>query len=719
MPSSVSAHRLSGGERRRRRPTRRGRSRRRRTATRASSLAWPPGPWPQSWPRAIASVSATLSPSARATDGGDLGDLEGVGEPGALVVVGEDEHLGLAGQAAERAGVQDAVAVALEAGAPRVGLPPSTAALAGAVGRGWRRGARRAVLGVLARLARRRSGRRPGARPTSRRGRARTSPAAVPGHRGRPSVARARRPRRARVVPIGCTSTTPSHGSPTAESHRAGHGSLVPSAMAGFVDECALNVRGGDGGAGCVRVPARGPGRHGRARRRRRRQGRRRLAGRRPQRGLAARLPRPPPPPGRRAASTARARTSTASAARTWWSHVPEGTVVQRPRQARCSPTCVHHGDRWLAAAGGRGGRGNAKFLSNRRRAPALRRAGRARRGALAAPRAQADGRRRPRRLPERRQEHADLRASRRPSRRSPTTRSPRSSRNLGVVRLDDDTEFVVADIPGLIEGASEGKGLGHQFLRHVERARVLCLLLDLAAARRHAARASRSGSCSHELGAYRPELLERPRARRRHARPTSPAPTSDRSATASLRRSRPSPATGLPELVGRAGRRSSHEARAGRAGAPRRSWCTARCAEGFARRARGRRRVPGASGARPSGPSPSPTSPTPRRLDYVDAPPQAARRRPGLARAGAQRRRHRAHRRASASTTTTGRADAHARRRQDRHVVDHRRRRARSTTAAIAKLCARGRRAARPPATRCCRRHLGRHRRRPARARA
>jgi len=50
---------------------------------------------------------------------------------------------------------------------------------------------------------------------------------------------------------------------------------------------------------------------------------------------------------------------------------------------------------------------------------------------------------------------------------------------NLGVVQLSDERHFVIADIPGLIEGASDGAGLGHQFLRHVERCRVLLHILD------------------------------------------------------------------------------------------------------------------------------------------------------------------------------------------------------------------------------------------------
>ena len=81
---------------------------------------------------------------------------------------------------------------------------------------------------------------------------------------------------------------------------------------------------------------------------------------------------------------------------------------------------------------------------------------------------------------------------------------------HLGVVDLDDCNGFVIADIPGLIEGASEGVGLGHQFLRHIERTRVLIHLVDAA---------STEGrdpiediyKINKELEAYDPELMKRP----------------------------------------------------------------------------------------------------------------------------------------------------------------------------------------------------------------
>lgn len=190
--------------------------------------------------------------------------------------------------------------------------------------------------------------------------------------------------------------------------------------------------------------------------------------------------------------------------------HVPIGTVIKR-LDGVVVADLSHGGDRFLAAEGGRGGRGNASFLSQRRRAPSFAEQG------------------------EKGEEHwfdlelklmADVALVGFPNAGKSTLISRVSAAkpkiadypfttlepHLGVVRLDG-REFVMADIPGLIEGASEGKGLGHQFLRHIERARALLVLCDLAAASRGGLPpAEQERVLLAELGAYRPELLDRPR---------------------------------------------------------------------------------------------------------------------------------------------------------------------------------------------------------------
>jgi GTPase len=188
--------------------------------------------------------------------------------------------------------------------------------------------------------------------------------------------------------------------------------------------------------------------------------------------------------------------------------HVPEGTQV-KTRDGELLADLVRHGDRYLAARGGQGGRGNAKFLSNARRAPGFAEQG------------------------EYGEEHwlrfevkllADAALVGFPNAGKSTLIAAVSAAkpkiadypfttlepNLGVVRFRDH-EYVLADIPGLIEGAAEGRGLGHEFLRHVERARVLVLLLDLASVDERSPE-EQARILLDELGRYRPDLLDRPR---------------------------------------------------------------------------------------------------------------------------------------------------------------------------------------------------------------
>lgn len=82
---------------------------------------------------------------------------------------------------------------------------------------------------------------------------------------------------------------------------------------------------------------------------------------------------------------------------------------------------------------------------------------------------------------------------------------------NLGVVRAGEAGSFVVADVPGLIEGASEGKGLGHEFLRHIERTALIMHVVDLTGGYEGRDAVEDYEAINHELAAYAPELAERP----------------------------------------------------------------------------------------------------------------------------------------------------------------------------------------------------------------
>ncbi len=157
---------------------------------------------------------------------------------------------------------------------------------------------------------------------------------------------------------------------------------------------------------------------------------------------------------------------------------VPRGTIVYDADSGDLLGDLTEVGDELTVVRGGRGGKGNARFVSSTNQAPRIAEHG-------------APGQSRDLRLELKLLADLGLvglpNAGKSTLLAAVTAAQPKIAPypfttlhpNLGVVVLDSRTEFVVADIPGLIEGASEGKGLGHEFLRHIERTRVLIHLLN------------------------------------------------------------------------------------------------------------------------------------------------------------------------------------------------------------------------------------------------
>jgi len=83
---------------------------------------------------------------------------------------------------------------------------------------------------------------------------------------------------------------------------------------------------------------------------------------------------------------------------------------------------------------------------------------------------------------------------------------------NLGVVRVDDNRSFVIADVPGLIEGAAEGAGLGHQFLKHLQRTHLLLHLVDIAPFDEDVDPVAEAKAIVGELKKYDEQLYKKPR---------------------------------------------------------------------------------------------------------------------------------------------------------------------------------------------------------------
>lgn len=193
---------------------------------------------------------------------------------------------------------------------------------------------------------------------------------------------------------------------------------------------------------------------------------------------------------------------------------VPVGTVVHEVDEDNMLPSTfiadlVHPGEQVIVAQGGVGGRGNIHFVTPTRRAPAFAELGEpAEEGwielevKLMADAALVG-------MPSVGKSSLIAYMSRARPKIADypfTTLEP----NLGMVKIDD-YQYVVADIPGLIEGAAQGKGLGHEFLRHVERTAVILHVVDITGSYEQRDPVEDYHIINKELEEYAPELIERP----------------------------------------------------------------------------------------------------------------------------------------------------------------------------------------------------------------
>lgn len=190
---------------------------------------------------------------------------------------------------------------------------------------------------------------------------------------------------------------------------------------------------------------------------------------------------------------------------------VPVGTVISEKQTGAIIADLNQHNKRCLVAKGGKGGLGNVHFKSSINRAPRQCTNGEpgeefelylelkvlADVGLLGMPNAGKSSFIRA--ISAAKQKVADYPF---------TTLQP----NLGVVRVDNQRSFVVADIPGLIEGAAEGHGLGHQFLRHLERTKILLHIIDIAPMDGGTDPIDEAKKIINELKKYSDVLFDKPR---------------------------------------------------------------------------------------------------------------------------------------------------------------------------------------------------------------